>query len=177
MPQTIPPEVQQQLDAANKRAQDAEAELQARRQADLAAEAQRREQAAVAFAERLVSESRLPAERRDQVVAIHRQLAMPNADGAVLSFGEGEQATTAVQVLEQLLSGQPAAVQFGEHATRDRISAADLDDADAQVQFSEGVSLDASRLELHERVQERIRKAKAQGKQLSYAEALQQVAR
>lgn len=177
MPQTIPPEVQQQLDAANQRAQAAETELQTRRQADLAAETQRREAAAVAFADRLVAESRLPAERRDQVIAIHQALAQPNPEGSVLSFGEGDQATTAVQVLEQLLSTSPAQVEFGEHATRQRVDASDLDDVDAQVQFSEGVHLDQSRMGLHERVLACQRKAKAAGQVLSYAEALQRVNR
>lgn len=177
MPQTTPPELQQQIDAANKRAADAEAQLEARRQADLAAATQQREAAAVAFAERLVSESRLPAERRDQVVAIHKALSQPTPEGAVLSFGEGDQSTTAVQVLEQLLSAAPAQVEFGEHATRQRVDATDLDDVDAQVQFSEGVHLDQSRMGLHERVLACQRKAKAAGQLLSYAEALQRVNR
>lgn len=177
MPQITPPELQQQIDDANKRAADAEAQLEARRQADLAAAAQQREAAAVAFAERLVSESRLPAERRDQVVAIHKALAQPNPEGAVLTFGEGDQSTTAVQVLEQLLSAAPAQVEFGEHATRQRVDATDLDDVDAQVQFSEGVHLDQSRMRLHERVLACQRKAKAAGQSLSYAEALQRVNR
>jgi hypothetical protein len=177
MPQSIPPEVQQQLDAANQRAQAAEQELATRRAADQAAVAQQREQAAVAFADRLVSESRLPAEMRDQVVAIHQLLGAPNAEGSVLSFGEGDKATTAVHVLEQLLGNAPAQVEFGEYAKRDRVDPGDLDDVDAQVQFSEGVALDQTRMGLHEAVLARQRKAKAQGKHLTYAEALQLVNR
>lgn len=171
-------ELQAQLEAERRQRADAERLLQERRDADAAAANKSREAAAVAFAERMVTEARVPAERRDALVAIHLQLATPNAEGSVLSFGEGDQAEPAVAVLEQLISARPAAVQFGEVVQpRNNVDVSDLDDTDAQVQFAEGVHLDPERLVLHQRVLERQRQAKAAGKALSYADALQQLSR
>lgn len=171
-------ELQAQLEAERRQRADAERLLQERRDADAAAANKSRQAAAVAFAERMVTEARVPAERRDALVAIHLQLATPNAEGSVLSFGEGDQAEPAVAVLEQLISARPAAVQFGEVVQpRNNVDVSDLDDTDAQVQFAEGVHLDPERLVLHQRVLERQRQAKAAGKTLSYADALQQLSR
>jgi len=165
-------ELQAQLDAANKRAADAETALQARQAADSAAALAAREAAAVSFAERLVSETRVPAERRDQLVSLLMQLGNALPDGSVLSFGEGDAAETGVQVLQALLTQLPTKVEFGELAIRQGRDVSDLDDVDGQVQFGEGANLDATRLALHHQVLARQREARAKGEALSYADAL-----
>jgi hypothetical protein len=171
-------ELQAQLDAANQRAADAEAALQSRRQADEAAAHESRQADAVSFAERMVSEARIPAERKDHLVGLLMQAgAVADASGAVLSFGEGDAAITGVQALKDLVQMLPQKVEFGEVATRHNRDASDLDDVDGQVQFGEGAQLDATRLTLHHKVLARQREAKAAGQALSYAEALTAVNR
>ena len=73
---------------------------------------------AVAFAEGLVSQARLPADHKDAVVAMYTTLATPNADGQVVVFGEGEAAKPVVELFKGLLGAAAPAVTFGEHAKR-----------------------------------------------------------
>lgn len=167
--------LQQQLDAALKVAADAEQELAQRRAADEKAAADRRQADAVSFAEGLVSSALVPAEKRDALVALHLQLATTSADGQVLTFGEGDDAQPLTSVLADVMSLLKPSVEFGEHASGQGRDASQLDDVDAQVQFSESVNLDPGRLDLHRRVLARQREAKAQGTPLSYEQALQQV--
>lgn len=174
MSQKIAPEVQAQIDAANQRADEALRELQARRDADAQAETHARGQAAVAFAERLAN--RIPAEARDQVVAIYTQLATPDAEGAVLSFGEGDQATSAVQVLEQLLGNLPELVELGERATRQAVGHDDDTLGDEGLQFAEG-DVDAERLDLHRRALKYQRDQKTRGREVDYLDAVNAVNR
>lgn len=166
--------LQAQLDATRQRAEQAEQELQARRDADAAAENQRRDAAAVAFAERMVGEARVPAERRDQVVAIHKALSAPNPQGTVLSFGEGDQQVSAAAVFEQLVSTAPASVQFGETALGNR-DVSDLDDVDGQVQFAEGANLDPERMALHQDALRYQREQKGKGREVDYMSAVHAV--
>lgn len=168
-------ELQGQLEAERNRAAKAEQELAERRAADEKAAADRRQAEAVTFAEGLVSSALVPAEKRDALVALHLQLATPNADGQVLTFGEGDDAQPLTSVLADVMSLLKPSVEFGEHASRQGRDASQLDDVDAQVQFSESVNLDPGRLDLHQRVLARQREAKAQGTPLSYEQALQQV--
>lgn len=169
--------LQAQLEAANRRAEEAQQALQARIDADAQAAQNTRQAEAVAFAERMVSEARVPAERRDALVGIHLQLATPTADGQVLSFGEGDAAHTAVAVLEQLVGALPTSVTFGEHATKQgrQSSAADFDDVDGQVQFSEGVAVDPVRLQQHRDALRYQREQKAKGVEVSYIDAARAV--
>lgn len=166
--------LQAQLDAARQRAEQAEQQLQARRDADAAAENQRREAVAVAFAERMVGEARVPAERRDQVVAIHMALTSPNTEGTVLSFGEGEAQVSAAAVFEQLISTATPSVQFGETALTGR-DVSDLDDVEGQVQFAEGANLDAERLALHQDAVRFQREQKGKGREVDYLSAVHAV--
>lgn len=168
-------ELQGQLEAERSRAAKAEQELAERRAADEKAAADRRQAEAVSFAEGLVSSALVPAEKRDALVALHLQLATPSADGQVLTFGEGDDAQPMTSVLADVMSLLKPSVEFGEHASRKARDATQLDDVDAQVQFSESVNLDPGRLDLHQRVLARQREAKAQGTPLSYEQALQQV--
>lgn len=168
-------ELQGQLEAERNRAAKAEQELAERWAADEKAAADRRQAEAVTFAEGLVSSALVPAEKRDALVALHLQLATPNADGQVLTFGEGDDAQPLTSVLADVMSLLKPSVEFGEHASRQGRDASQLDDVDAQVQFSESVNLDPGRLDLHQRVLVRQRQAKAQGTPLSYEQALQQV--
>jgi len=170
-------ELQAQLAAEQQARQEAERQLQERRDAEAAAASEARQAAAVAFAERMVTEARIPAERRDAIVAIHLQLATPAADGAVLSFGEGDAAESAVTVFEGLVASAKPSVQFGEHATRRAGDATQLDDVDGQIQFAEGAQLDAERLTLHRQVLQAQADARAGGQDLSYADALAKVKR
>ena len=168
-------ELQGQLEAERNRAARAEQELAERRAADDKAAADRRQAEAVTFAEGLVSSALVPAEKRDALVALHLQLSTPSADGQVLTFGEGDDAQPLTSVLADVMSLLKPSVKFGEHASRKDRDASQLDDVDAQVQFSESVNLDPGRLDLHQRVLARQREAKAQGTSLSYEQALQQV--
>ncbi len=159
------------------------AELSARDEAERQRQAQAREAAAVAFAESAISTARVPAERRDHLVALHKQLAA-GADGAVVMFGEGDTAVAATEVLNDLVALIPPTVEFGEHADlRRRAKAGELgdlgllDDTDAQVQFAEGVHLDPERLALHQQVLDIQRQARAKGQTLSYQQALSRVPR
>ena len=168
-------ELQGKLEAERNRAAKAEQELADRRAADEKAAADRRQADALAFAEGLVSSALVPAEKRDALVALHLQLATPDADGQVLTFGEGDDAQPLTSVLADVMSLLKPSVEFGEHASRKDRDASQLNDVDAQVQFSESVNLDPGRLDLHQRVLARQREAKAQGTSLSYEQALQQV--
>jgi hypothetical protein len=168
----------QQLADLQARLDLAQQQLADRAAADREQQQQARQASAVAFAEGAIGAARVPTERREQLVALHLQLAA-GADGAVVMFGEGDSAVAATKVLADLVALIPPAVEFGEHATHQARGAAldDLDDADAQVQFAEGVRLDDERMGLHNQVLEIQRAARTSGKPLTYSEALAKVRR
>jgi len=157
-----------QLDAANQAAADARAQLAARDHADTA-KAIKAE--AVAFAEAMVSQAKLPRERADEVVAIYETLAKPNAEGSVLQFGEGDQAKTAVDAFKALIDQAKPAVEFGEHAKRQ--DGDGLAEGDELAQFAE--CSDPARLQLARDSLSYQRKTELAGKPISFIEAVKAV--
>lgn len=170
-------ELQKELDEQRARADKAEADLKARQRADAESAQRVRNEAAVSFAEKAVAKGHVPGERRERLVALHLKLSTPDAEGAVLQFGEGDQAVTAATELEQLVALIKPSVEFGEVATRQGRSGADadIDDDIAQVQFAEGAQLDPERMALHQQALTYQRKAKAKGEPVDYLTALQAV--
>ncbi len=140
-----------EAEAAQLRAQN---EAQARQIADLQA-AQTKRQAEqvladnVAFAESLASEARIPAAMTAKVAAIGAQLQGLPAD---VEFAEGDVRKPLHQVYREMLRALPAAVEFGEQATRDRAASQAQAGADTQtpVEFAEGA--DPERVALDGRI-------------------------
>lgn len=170
-------QLQAQLDAEKRRADDAVAALTARQKADADAAQAKLKAEALSFAELMVSEARVPADRRDQLVELQMRIANPDPDGQVLSFGEGDKAESGLKVLQTLIKQLPASVSFGELATRTGRDAADLDDVDGQVQFGEGTNLDPERLALHHDALRLQRQRKAAGDPIDYLDAVKAVQR
>lgn len=160
--------LQAQLDAANQAAADARAQLAARDQAD---KAKAINAEAVAFAETMVDQAKLPRERAAEVVAIYEILAKPNAEGTVLQFGEGDQAKSAVDAFKALIDQAKPAVEFGEHAKRP--GADDLVEGDELAQFAE--CSDPARLQLARHALAYQRKAEASGQAMDYLTAVKAV--
>jgi hypothetical protein len=168
--------LQAQLDAANQVAADANAKLAARERADAAkaqADAAKAAKAeAVAFAEAMVGQAKLPRERAAEVVAIYEILAKPNAEGSVLQFGEGDQAKSAVDAFKALIDQAKPAVEFGEHAKRPEGGDL-LVEGDELAQFAE--CSDPARLQLARDSLSYQRKADLAGKPITYLEAVKAV--
>jgi hypothetical protein len=160
--------LQAQLDAANRRAADVESKLAAR---DLADVAKAIKAEAVAFAETMVDQAKLPRERAAEVVAIYEILAKPNAEGSVLQFGEGDQAKSAVDAFKALIDQAKPAVEFGEHAKRPEGD--NLAEGDELAQFAE--CSDPARLQLARDSLVYQRKSESAGKPISYLEAVKAV--
>lgn len=96
----------------------------------------------VAFAETMATQARIPAAMKDQVAAIGAQLQATHD----VEFGEGDAKKPMHQVFREFIQALPPAVEFGEHATRDR-AAAGADGADDEgAAFSEA---DPDRLAQH----------------------------
>lgn len=93
--------------------------------AQLAATAEREKQATaaklhadnVAFAESLVSAGTLAPKHRAVTVALLDQVA---SHAAEVEFGEGDDKAALLPALKTFLQAMPKAVEFGEHATKDR---------------------------------------------------------
>lgn len=134
----------------------------------LKTQARQREAAAAqaestAFIEGLVSQARLPESMAAPLAAVDAHLKT-QADAC---FGEGDAAKPLHQVLREFLAALPSAVQFGEHATRQR--AAGQPPAD-DVAYAEGA--DPERIELDKRI-----RAHMAQHQVSYATAYAAVTR
>lgn len=160
--------LQAQVDAANKKAADAEAALTARDQADAKAKINAE---AVAFAEDMVGKAILPRERAAGVVAIYERLATPTSDGTVLQFGEGDAVKTAVQEFKDLVALGKPAVAFGEHANKRGDGG--LHEGDELAQFAE--CSDPARLQLARDANAYQRAAEAKGRPVDYLTAVKAV--
>lgn len=88
----------------------------------------------VAFAETLAKEARIPSAMQAQVAAIGAQLqTTPDVE-----FGEGDQKKPLHLAFRELMQALPASVEFGEHATRERVGADTQADAGDDAAFAEG---------------------------------------
>ncbi|MDO5289337.1 MAG: peptidase [Pseudomonadota bacterium] len=163
-PQPQEPPVTEE-EAARLRAENeaAQREIQALKAAAAQREAAAAKAESAAFIEGLVSQSRLPEGMAAPLAAVDAHLKT-QADAC---FGEGDAARPLHQVLREFLGALPAAVQFGEHATRQR--AASQPPAD-DVAYAEGA--DPERIELDKRI-----RAHMAQHQTSYAAAYAAVTR
>lgn len=111
-------QLQAEVDAANREAAEHRKRADALEKAerDRATAALHKEHAS--FADGLVSSARWPAGAKDVLVATLDHLATPPAEGAVVSFGDGEAAKPLHQVLREQLQALPAQVSFSEFAGR-----------------------------------------------------------
>lgn len=117
---TMDKELQAQLEAqqaATKTAQDEATALRAQIAAGHAAQAATRHAAHVAFAEGAVKAAKILPKERAELVAVLDQAAEAAAAKPV-QFGEGDakKATDPVALIQRLVNGLPAVVQFGEFA-------------------------------------------------------------
>lgn len=133
-------------EAARLRAENeaAQREIQALKAAAAQREAQAARAESAAFIEGLVSQARLPEGMAAPLAAVDAHLKT-QADAC---FGEGDAAKPLHQVLREFLAALPAAVQFGEHATRQRAAGAAAVAGD--VQYAEGA--DPERIALDQRI-------------------------
>lgn len=127
------------------------ADLKARLDAATAAQAKAALEAIheknAAFAEKLASEARIPADSVGLVTAALDFAQAPDAEGQVVEFGEGDEAKPMHQALRDLLAAFPPRVEFGEVATKDRaVEGAGEDD----IQYAEGT--DPERIEMDKKI-------------------------
>ena len=97
----------------------------------------------LAYAEQLVGEGKLAPKHKDAVVAF-----LDFADGeAALEFGEGDAKQPLATAFKSFLGDLPKVVEFGEHATKDKV-------AGTQESVAEfGESADPERLKQHQAIQ------------------------
>ena len=152
--------LQADIDAANKRAKDAEDALAAERSARFEEARQTRAQEHVSFAESL-ADRLLPADRP----AVLALLEAVEGGDKPMQFGEGDQAKPLGSAVRELLAKLPKHGLDGEHLATGagRGSAAEL----GGLQFSEGTVVDTERAALHQRAL-----AIAKAENLSYPDAL-----
>lgn len=160
--------LQADLDAANKRANDAEASNRAQQEATAAAERKARHDENLAFAEGLVKGDQLLPADRDLVVAA---LDAANGDQAeqAIEFGEGDNKKSLGEALRGLLATLPKHALNGKHLA---MKGRQPPDADDQLEFGEGTRVDDASLARHHRAL-----ALAKDKGISYAAAAREVAR
>ncbi len=145
-------QLQKQLDEASKREAAA---AQAARTAEH-----------TAFAEKLISEGRLPESDKARIVALAD--AIHPANGQAVMFGEGDDQTTLYKQLQAFLQALPPRVEFGEHATRKRAS--DHPGDEERIAYAEGT--DPERIALDKKI-----RAYMKEKNISYAKAYAAVTR
>lgn len=122
---TVTPEQAAALQAENNRMK---AELAASKDGDAQRAATERHARNVAFAESLIADpdgAKLLPKHKDAVVAVLNFAETPAADGAAVSFGEGEAKQPLVAAFKAFLADLPPAVSFGEKATKDRAGNSD----------------------------------------------------
>ncbi|MEW5972330.1 MAG: peptidase [Pseudomonadota bacterium] len=131
------------------------ADLKARLDAAIAAQAKAALEAIheknAAFAEKLASEARIPADSVPLVTAALDFAQAPDAEGQVVAFGEGDEAKPLHQALRDLLAALPPRVEFGELATKDRAAHAAEDDT----HYAEGS--DPDRIEADKKIRAHMR--------------------
>lgn len=109
-------QLQAELDAANRERDAAQARADGLERAERDRATAARHQDNASFADTLVASSRWPAGAKDVLVATLDHLATAPADGAVVSFGDGDAAKPLHQVLREQLQQLPEQVSFGEFA-------------------------------------------------------------
>lgn len=146
-PETSPDEKEPtvtEAEAAALKAQNTELQkqLEAAHQREAAAAAAARTAEHTAFAEKLVSEGRLPEADKARIVAMADAIHPAGADPVM--FGEGDAQTTLYQQFQQFLQALPKRVEFGEIATRDAAGES------PSYQYAEGT--DPDRIALDKRI-------------------------
>lgn len=117
-PMKTPEQLQAEVDAANRERDAARARADTLEKADRERATAARHQENVSFTDTLVAGARWPAGAKDVLVATLDHLAAPPAEGAVVSFGDGDAAKPLHQVLREQLQQLPEQVSFGEFAKK-----------------------------------------------------------
>lgn len=143
-------------------------ELDAARAREAAAAAAARTAEHTAFAEKLISEGRVPEADKARIVAMAD--AIDPASGEAVMFGEGDAQTTLYTQFQQFLQSLPAKVAFGEAASRERAPGSEEAEDGEHIEYAEGA--DPERIELDKRI-----RAHAKAKGVDYRTAALAVAR
>lgn len=144
-------------------------ELDAARAREAAAAQAARTAEHTAFAEKLISEGRVPEADKARIVAVAD--AIDPASGEAVMFGEGSAQTTLYAQFQQFLQSLPAKVAFGEAASRERApQGGEGDEEGEHIEYAEGA--DPERIELDKRI-----RAHAKAKGVDYRTAALAVAR
>ncbi|WP_143326110.1 peptidase [Vandammella animalimorsus] len=140
-------------------------ELDAARAREAAAAQAARTAEHVAFAERLISQGKVPEADKARIVAIADAI---HPVGEPVMFGEGKDTTELYVQFQQFLDGLKPMVAFGEAASRER--APESDEQGEHIEYAEGA--DPERIELDKRI-----RAHAKAKGVDYRTAALAVAR
>lgn len=143
-------------------------ELDAARAREAAAAQAARTAEHTAFAEKLISEGRVPEADKARIVAVAD--AIDPASGEAVMFGEGSAQTTLYAQFQQFLQSLPAKVAFGEAASRERAPGSEEAEDGERIEYAEGA--DPERIELDKRI-----RAHAKAKGVDYRTAALAVAR
>ncbi|RMX18867.1 peptidase [Vandammella animalimorsus] len=142
-------------------------ELDAARARETAAAQAARTAEHTAFAERLISQGKVPEADKARIVAIADAI---HPVGEPVMFGEGKDTAELYAQFQQFLDGLKPMVAFGEAASRERAPGSEEAEEGEHIEYAEGA--DPERIELDKRI-----RAHAKAKGVDYRTAALAVAR